>query len=228
VSTIAGKRCTRIVVTIPRYGQWQADVTADTTEALAGATSLVVGDLTLAGSIIPGRSGFDAPGRFRCVVKGGLLWDTRLTVTATRPARSYQSDTAAGVRLLDVLRQLAADCGSPALVLPADARIGAAWSRPASSALVPYRGVDALEALIARGHLLPWWVDPAGAARFTVRSAGAVTAAARVLDRDFAAGSKTLGVDSALAFLPGGTFEGVTIAKTIIRETSGELRLEVW
>jgi hypothetical protein len=228
MSTLNGKPLTRCELRIPRYGQWQADVDVDTTATLAGRVTLIVGDLQLVGDVVPGRAGFDAPARFRAIVKGGLAWDTLLTMTTARPARSYQSDSPNGVRLKSILLDLAIDCGGVSLELPADVRIGAAFSRLASTPSAPLRGVDVLAALVARGRILPWWVDLAGVTRFTTRTGPAVTAAARVLARDLGAGMRLLGVDSASAFLPGGTFEGVTIGKTIIRETKGELRVEVW
>ncbi len=225
MSFLAGQRIQRVELHVPRWGTAWARVATEADAVAEGAAVLTVGDLPMVGAVIPGRDGESAPSAWSGVWVNGAGWET---VLPPRPA--YQLD--GGVRLLSVLGDLAEDCGKLALDLPPDARLGAHWARPRRRPTGrPVLGRHELDALAAlRPKVLdPWWVDLDDRTRFGGRSSGPITASARLDPRDLTRGIRRLRLDgNARAFLPGGTFEGVMIERSIFRETSGDLSVELW
>jgi len=223
VSTLGKERVRRAELHYPRHGKAWARIETVQNAVPAGPAVLTLGNLALVGTVLADRSGDNAPSSWVGIWESGAGWDTPLP--STRPP--YQID--AGVRLKSILTDLAIDCGNLPIALPVDAVIGAHWCRSLRGADRRARtGRDELNLLVRRGYVPAWWVDPLGVTRFTVRTSGPVTATARVLSRDRTVGRRVLGVESPVAFVPGGTFEGAIIDRVVVREEDGELTLETW
>lgn len=219
MSFLGSKRILRVTLEMPRYGGAWAKIATEAGAVAVGPATLTVGDLALVGAVVDGQAGEDGPSAWVGIWRSGTAWDT---VLPARPA--YQND--AGVKLSTVLAQLAKDCGA-VIVQPTDRTLGAFWTRPTRSASgKPRTGADELAALIKGRFLEPWWVDALGVTRFGTRTGVAVTAAARVLDRDRTRGTREIGTESPAAFAPGGTFEGATIAHLTVREHSAKITVE--
>ncbi len=232
MSTIDGKTIQRVRLHLPSAGGWRADVSTTEGAPRTGVrVALVVGGLSLVGTVWPSRAGQDGPAAWHGVAFGGSGWDTYLG----KSHASYQGDP--GVKLSTVLGDLAADCGETLAAkgqpgAAVDVSLGPWWQRPIDVPGDPtrrYRGREALAALRAGGYVGPWWVDGVGVTRFDARPAAAIPdAKARVLGRDLALGRRTIGTDTAALFVPGAVFEGKVIRAVVLSETSGELRLESW
>lgn len=222
MSALGGKRIASLTCHFPPSGGWRAVVSLEVGGVPAlGLTTLTIADLELVGSVVLADE--ETPGVPRAVVYGGAGW--RLPLPA--PGGSYQSP--GGVRLSTVLRDLAALADEP-YVQPAETVIGQAFSWPASTPRARVTGRTVLSGLVAQGALTTWRVATDGNTRFdSWPSLGAADGKARVVNRNVAVGARRLGLDTvASAFLPGGTFEDVTIRRVIFTETSGELIAEVW
>ncbi len=221
MSTLGVQRIKRVELQYARTGTAWARVSTVANAVPSGPATLTVGDLALAGTVLPNRGGEDSPSSWTGIWVNGAGWDTVL------PARPpYQNDS--GVRLKSVLTDLATDCGV-SVTLPTDAPMATHWSRAAHAGNgTPRTGRDELAILVRRGYLPTWYVDAAGVTRFALRTSGAVAAAARVLDRTLVRGRRVVGTESVAAFVPGGTFEGVTIDRVVIHEDAGKLALEMW
>lgn len=172
-ASVAGKHIVAMRGSVPWGGAWVIDATLDQVVDLSGSVDVVVGGMTLKGTIDPKYSGtFAFQSKVR-VVAGGNGWRNVL------PARAYHND--AGVKVLTVLLDLCAGCGETLLgvVAPAKERLGADFVRmegPASRAL---------SQIITPAD---WWVDYAGATNVGRRAQSEVSGDLTILDFD--AGSK--------------------------------------
>lgn len=145
-ATIQGIGIKRGSVFLDGGGVWNADLTPfDDVEVAEGQrVEIVIGDLTLSGTVITGGSFFSGAGLL--VVGGAAGW--RKTIAA----RAYRDDDN-GVRLSGVLADLATDTGET-IELATDIRsalVGAAWTRAEDVAA---------ECLDLLGY--PWRVRPDG------------------------------------------------------------------
>lgn len=220
MSALGGVTVHALALSLPMFGSWRADVTLVGGDAPAegSTTQLVVGDLSLKGSVL--RSGFDAPGKPHAVVVGGLGWDKAITTPL-----SYDSE--GGVRLSTVLRALSAISGEP-IEQPVDRVLDEHYECVAQRGAEQMRARDALAALCRAGVLAPWRVDPDSVTRFGARSGTASMARATVLRNNAALGFTVVGLDAPAGFLPGNTFEGAAIQRLYVNETSGKLEAELW
>ncbi len=179
--------------------------------------------IVLLGTVIDELSGLDAPDRAHVVIAGGVGWEAEVLAPL-----SYQSSS--GVHLLTILKDIAKANGEK-LSYPTDAIVGQAWALPASAPMnrVLYR--SALSSLAKAGTIPGWWVDGTGTTQFVARPTGTVDANQRadVLRRDLGVGMIVVGVDSPGAFSPGKTTaDGFAIAREVVIETAGELKVELW
>lgn len=220
MSTLNGRRLTDVEVTIPPAGGWVATGHLENGDPLvAGAATLVLGDLSLVGLVLPGRGGADAPARPSFVVAGGAGWTTPLPA----PGGAYASPTS--VRLRTVLGDLARAVGE-LYDAPPDVSLGAAYGwdagTPADAVLADLRARGALPS--------PWRVQPSGRASFTPwPSIGAADALGTVNDRHLDRGLRMVALTTFVArWLPGATIEGVPIARVTFKETADEIRALVW
>lgn len=221
MSSLGTARLAKLTCHVPPAGGWRATVTLESGEAPAlGPATLTIADLALPGTVV--RSGLDAPGNPRAVLFGGAGWLAPLARAA-----SYQS--AGGVRLSTVLRDLATATGET-IVQPTEATIGLAFGWPSASDATPSTGRLVLNRLVEDGSLATWRVAPTGSTRFDAwPTSRAPDARYRVVSRDLTVGLRRLGLDTqAAAFLPGATVEGIPIARVTFEETSGDLAACVW
>lgn len=222
MSTLAGRRATRLEVYYPPSGGWLADVTLERGEVVPpGQATLVIADLPLVGTVLPSRGGLDAADQPRAVVAGGAGWRAFLTIEGR-----YASPV--GVRLTTVLRDLAAIAREPYDV-PAEVLLPKAYGWSQSSAQQPRRARAVLADLVARGAIPTWRVTPNGRTRFDAWPAGVADGVGRVLKRNLEAGVRYVGLDTrAAACLPGATLEGAIIKRVIFRDDGKALSVEAW
>lgn len=223
MSTLQGRRVSDVTLHVPSAGGWWADVTLDVGPVPEpGPAALVIGDLTLQGSVLGDRRGFDGPDLPSCVVAGGAGWRSLIT-------RAGEYSSPAGVRLSTVLRDLAAAAGE-AIEAPPERLLGTAygWSAATSGAPRMLRGV--LDELVSRGAVPTWRVDPNGATSFSAWPTLPPTeTVGRIMRRRVTEGVRYVGLDTRVAaFLPGATIEGVPIRRVIYRDVAGALTAEVW
>jgi hypothetical protein len=191
----------------------------------AGRTTLTIGDLQIVGTVLAGRGGTDSPDRPAFVFAGGYGWHALLPP----PGAAYASPRGVrsspnGVRLSTVLRDLGAIAGE-AYDAPSEVSLGPAYGWTAGA-----RGRAVLADLVARGAVPTWRVLPSGRTSFSSWPAlPAADARGRITDRRLAWGGRDVALDHAVtAWLPGATVQGITIARTVLRESAGELRAEVY
>lgn len=223
MSTLRGQRIYRVELHVPSAGGWWAQVTLEVGALPApGPAELKIADLTLHGSVLADRRGFDGPDQPTCVVAGGAGWRALLP-------RQGEYSSAAGVRLSTVLRDLGAVSGEP-YDAPDEKLLGPSYGWSAASSSAPRRARAVLDDLVARRALPTWRVQPNGRTTFEPwPSIGAADGAARVTSRRLAVGARYLGLDTrAAAFLPGATLEGSTIRRVIFLDTAGSLTAEAW
>ena len=226
MSTLGNLPTVSETIEIPPSGAWFGTVHLNSSTLPAiGPTVLTIGDLVLAGAVV--RTDFqDHPrggGLVVATVRGGAGW--RLPVTR---AGAYASE--GGIRLSTVLADIAGQAGE-SYIPPADVDVGQAYAWQAHSQAAPVHCGSVLDDLVTRGFLPTWRVEPfTGKTRFDGWPAlGAADGRGRILNRDLAQGRRSVGLDvSVAAFLPGATLEGVTIDRTIIRETAGKIEVEVY
>ena len=218
MSKLGDLTVTRLELAYPRFGAWWADCLLAGETAPTGPATLVVGDLTLVGSVL--RSGLDATGKPHAVVVGGAGWEKALAAPL-----GYQADV--GVRLKTVLTDLTARAGE-LMEQPADRALDLNFAAIASTPRVPVRLRDVLSALYRAGYVERWRIDPDGVLRFGARAGAPVTGRATVIRRNHALDKRVLGIDGPAQFLPGATVDGVTVQQLYVHETSGKLQAEVY
>lgn len=222
MSSLDGKPLAMLACTVPPSGAWWATVLLEpgVTPPALGRVTLTIADLSLVGAAVAVDE--EAPEQWQAVLRGGPGWWLPLA-----RAESWQS--VGGVKLKTVLTALQKATGET-LTMPADRSIGAAFGWPSGGAYAPSTGGMALDALVRRGALSTWRVEPGGGTVVTPwPSIGAADGKVRVLRRVGSNGLRVLGLDvAAKAILPGATIEGVPIRRVTFRETAGELRAEAW
>ncbi len=212
MSTLGTARLQAVELHWPTWGAWWARCSTEIGVVPPGKATLTIGDRALVGTVLPGRFGEGAPSSWSAIVTGGAAWSAVL-----KPRAAYQNDD--GVRLKTVLGDLATECKAT-IVQPPDAPLGAYYARPSTGATRrPLTGKDALDALVRARILAGWWVDALDVTRFGPRPAGDIVATVRKMPSDPTRGVRVVGVDSVAPFVPGLRFEGVTVARMVIRET---------
>lgn len=145
-ASVGGIPAQAVTLTVGNIGAWHVTADLESDAALSGKVSVVLGALTLVGTVDPGRSGtWDLQRRCR-VVAGAGGWRQDV------PERGYHNDAGIKARLVaeDAAREVGETIGA---FVPAHERIGSDYARQAGLA------VTALED--AAGGV-PWWVDYAG------------------------------------------------------------------
>ncbi len=211
--TLNGVRVISGPVTIPFYGAWVADVVlSDSTEIDTQAT-LVVGDLTLIGTIV--RQASFVASRSARIVGGKGGW--RKTI----PARGYSHQ--AGVKLSTVVGDAASECGET-IVLASDASLGTHYTRDEAKAN------SVLESEMGGA----WWVDPSGVTQTSVRDSSPIVTPFTVVSWSGGKGQFEIASESIASWQPGRTFtaptvEGVQTISSVTYDVDndGKLRIHV-
>lgn len=208
-----GERVAFGEVTIPMFGAWTADVTLPVDKEITSPCTLVVGDLSLVGTVVR-QAGFNGDRTAR-LVGGANGWSTQL------PAKGYSH--VVGVKLSSVLKDAADECGET-IELETDRNVGTLYTRDAGKAS------DVL-ALQLNGQ---WYIDNAGVTQTKARSAAPIVTPFTMVTRSGARADFEIATEAIAAWSPGRTFTSNTVvtAQTIssvtIRSTNeGKTRLFV-
>lgn len=224
MSTLGNRRVTDLHLEIPPAGGWTCYCHLDSGEPPAsGLATLKLGDLELVGTILaPDRGGADSPAHPSVVVVGGAGWRNPLT-------RRGLYESAGGVRLTDVLRDLAGLAGEP-YDAPVEVNLGKSYGWTSSSSARTVRVSAVLAEFVSRGAL-PWWrVAANGRTRFDAwPTLPAADTHGRIVARDLAVGAREIALDNSVAaWLPGATVQSTRIARVTFDERNSELRAKVW
>ncbi len=176
MTTLLGTEpATRARVQVPAYGLPFLDVELSEPAAVVGATTLTIGGLTQACTVLSGGAA-EGKARYR-LVGGAGGWGAQLSKNA------YNDD--AGVKLSRVLTDAAADCGETLGTLPTT-RLGPHFARPVMYAY------ELLNYLAPRG----WYIDAAGVTQIGARTAGTYAGDATAVRVDHAVGVAELALDA--------------------------------
>lgn len=212
-ASLNGNRLTTVALCIPLYGTWSADVVLAESTMITTAITLVVGDLSLVGSVY--RQANFAGSRSARLIGGAGGW--RKTI----PAKPYRNP--AGIRASMVIGDAAREVGE-SVTLDADRVIGIAYPResaPASRVLRTLAGAL-------------WWVDPSGMTHIGARPTGAISSDFTVIHWSGKTGSFEIATENYADWMPGKTFTAPTVSGTqtvslvnLNQDNEGKLRLEV-
>jgi len=197
ICTLGGQQIVSTDLYIPWCGMWTAIITTSSDQLLTGQQSLVIGSRTMLGTIVDPLSGvYNYVGSYR-VVGGYGGWGKAVL---TKP---YHNDL--GVKLADVVRDLAAACGERATCTRTD-RLPVDYLRSnqrASLSLIGLIGVD-------------WHVADDGSTVCDPRVTSEIKAENRLLNYDPIRARTSLYVED-LASLDVGMILRTTTAPQVIR-----------
>lgn len=217
-ATIGGQPATRVEAHMPSAGVWWADVDCELAPELSGAVDLVIGTLTLRGTIDPARSGAFGERRRARVIGGAAGWGTALA------SRHYHND--AGVRARVVIEDAAREAGE---TISIDAEIGA---RVLGVDYVREAGPASRAVRAAIGDAV-WWIDPDGTTRVSAQrpTTTAIAGTYEVLEHDPRARLVVVAVDDLTAVTVGSVLserleEPQTVRELVIRADEAAVRIE--
>ena len=151
---------------IPAEGVWWMQVQLEGASSTpSGRVTLVLGDLSLVGTVVVPRSGTFNTTAALTIVGGAGGWSN---VIARRP---YHND--AGISASQVARDAAADAGETLTITAADTSLGVDFTR---------REDAAARALRQAFPTTPWWVEYDGTSTLGTRPTGTVPATAYSLE----------------------------------------------
>lgn len=153
-STLNGLNVTKAHLVVGASGPWFADVELDTDAPASGAAELVIGDVTLVGTVDASRSGAWGTNRYARVVAGAGAWGELLKV------KDYHNDAGVKAQLVaaDAAREAGEQLGDFA---PSASSVGVDYVRqtgPASRALEDVIGTAS------------WWVSYDGVTHVGARA----------------------------------------------------------
>lgn len=202
-STLNGARISSATITIPYYGAWVADVIVATADVIPSQGPLVVGDLSLFGTIY--RQAAFAGSREVRVVGGYGGWRNTL------PAQTYQS--ASGVKLSVVLGDAAAIVGEK-IKIANDGTLGTIFVRENAPA----------ERLLRQLAGAVWWVDSSGKTQVGPRPVSKVGNPFSAIGWKGGAGRVEIATEVLSEWMPGATFSNGTVTPA---QTIGMTSIEV-
>lgn len=212
--TLGNQIIATVHATIPLYGVASADVELDAGAVLSGRQTLVMGDISLDGTIIDGGI---VAGRGKYHWMSGVGgW------RGTIPGRSY--DSPQGVLRSSIIKDAAAACGETVVFGIPEARLGlvgaAGWMRAAGAAW------DTLRALG-----VPWYVDGAGVTQIAERPALPASTDG-TLEGSWPEDGRLLIVPASerlAGYMPGRILGGSQIVTLLVDAVPGEpIRLSLW
>jgi hypothetical protein len=187
---------------IPAVGAWTADLHLAGGTAVTGVATVVIGNLTLSGTIFR-SSVYGGQTRAR-IVAGAGGWRTSI------PSQGYGSS--AGVRLSTVLQDAAAACGET-VAIPADTILGTAFVRTAFASGV---ASDVLWQLVSQGVLPGWYVDATGTTQPTTWPSSTITSTFTVTDQKPDEGVAVVATEDYASWMPGAQFTAPQISGTLV------------
>jgi hypothetical protein len=202
---------------IPLVGIWTADVGIATDSAITGPVTIVLGNLTLQGSVVRADA-FAGQTRAR-IVAGGGGW--------RNPVDQQAYGSPGGVRLSTVLSDVASACGEKVFI-GSDRSIGNAWVRTNNQAS------DVIWAMIAGGFIPAWYIDPSGTTQIVSWPTTTVQSPFTVIDQIPDDGLVEIATEDYASWLPGCTFSAPTLDATFTNcgvtyrfDADGQFRLDV-
>lgn len=200
---------------IPLVGAWTADLSLASEETISGAVEIVIGNLTLQGTVYRSEV-FGGQVRAR-VVAGAGGWRTQA------PPQGYGSGT--GLQLSTVLNDLAAAVGEQIFV-DVDESIGNAFARVAFGSSV---ASDVLWQLAPA-----WHIEPDGVTHTGAWASNPITSVFTVTDQQPDRGIVEIATEDYASWLPGCTFTAPQLATTYtsagvhyVWDAEGKFRFEV-
>lgn len=210
-ATLNGIQIVSGTLAIPLVGMWTADVHIATDTPETGPATIVLGNLTLQGTVFRAEP-FAGQTRAR-IVGGGGGW------RKTLPERGYANQS--GVSLKMVLSDAASECGEKVNVT--DTQIGPFYARPADRA-----------SFSLRAFCPAWYVDTAGVTQIAPWPVVVVGSEFQVIDQNPDEGVVTIATEDYASWLPGASFTSDTLSGTfqcagvVYRfDGDGKFRLEV-
>jgi hypothetical protein len=219
--TLGGYDLSAVQLVVPRFGIWTAETQlVDGRELAAGAAvELVVGDLTLRGTVRSG--GTYVSSSSYTVVGGADGWPRRV------PERGYRDD-GGSLTLAIVAADLAAAAGESVQLEPnVDRVLGYAWTRIAGSATA------ALRDLVGSA----WWMAADGVTHLGPRPSSSVSSSVRFSVEQYDPTRRRALLSSpedvVAAFLPGAVWSAdevpsFTVTGLVARASAGSVQLEVY
>lgn len=213
-ATLAGIRVSSARVTLPLYGVWVADVVLPVSPVLSGLISLVIGSLTLVGT--PTQQADYGGDRTLRMVGGRDGW--------SRDVAAVGYANTSGVRLADVLEDVARDAGEAITGYDSEATVGSHYARLAGPASRVLRDLA--------GPL--WYMRADGVTTLAARPDTVIATPFTVVDRDGPTRRTIVATEDPQDWMPGRRFASAltpdvqTISHVcIVAAESGELRAEV-
>lgn len=197
---------------VPYYGIWCADLAFPKPDAVDLSGPLVIGDLSMQGTIVSGDS--FAGSRKVQAIGGKAGWRKSI------PSQNYSNPS--GIKLSVVLGDAAANVGEQVRVSN-DSVIGVSYVRESAPASRFLRQLA--------GPL--WYIDSDGITQVGDRPTKAITTAFSIIKADPSNNSFQIATENYKDWLPGNTFSNVIVPMhrismtTFILDNQGKLRLEV-
>lgn len=208
---------------IPLIGMWTADLRLATSQMVTGQATVVIGNLSLLGTVYRAD---DYGGQVRVRMVGGYGgW--RVSI----PPQGYGN--ASGVQLSTVLQDAASACGEQVNV-SSNPNVGNAYVRTQFPTSV---AGDVLWQMLSQGFIPAWYVGPSGVTQITAWPSVAVSTPFTVTDQKTDEGLVTIATEDYASWLPGCTFTSplLTSGETFtsagvhyVWGTDGTFRFEVF
>ena len=188
-ATCAGLRIVGGQLMIPLCGLWTADLELAGSGALSGAVDVVIGNLTLRGTIYRAQA-YGGQTKAR-LVGGAGGWRGVIA------AQGYGSS--AGVPLAHVLQDAASACGETLGAVPSTS-VGNAYARLAGLAS------DVLWQIVGQGIVPAWYVDPEGVTQVSAWPSRGITTPFTPTDQQPDRGLVVIATEDYASWMPGCTF----------------------
>jgi hypothetical protein len=192
---------------IPLVGMWTADLHLATDTPVSGQVTIVIGNLTLLGTVY--RSEPYGGQTHARIVAGYGGWRT------TIDSQGYGHS--AGLKMSTVLQDAAAACGEK-ITVTGDQSIGNAYTRADTVAS------DVLWQMVAQGFVPAWYVDASGTTQTKSWPTVAVQTPFTVTNQDPDKGLVVIATEDYVSWMPGCTFTSPELAGSF---TSGGVHY-VW
>lgn len=191
-ASLGGIRVVSGSVSIPLYGPWAADLTLATDGAIPASPTLVLGNLSLQGTVV--RQDAFAGARQVRLVGGFGGWMKQV------PAQAYGMPVGTSLPISLVLNDLASLVGEK-IAPGAAGTIGGQYTREAASA---QRSLEC----ISGGQ---WWIDGQGLTHVGLRAGAPIQSAFQIIHYDGGRGLVQVSTESPADWLPGNTFSAPTL-----------------
>jgi thiol-disulfide isomerase/thioredoxin len=205
---------------IPDTGLWTADLQLAGAVPLSGVATVVIGNLTLVGSVYRSSAyGGQVSAR---LVGGAGGWRTVI------PAQGYGN--AGGVKLSTILGDAASACGET-ISVNADSPVGNAFTR---LALFDAVASDVLQYAVDGGYISGWYVDPTGTTQTGDWPAETISTPFTVTDQRPDEGVIVVATEDYASWMPGCQFAAPQLSGTYtsagvhyVWTPDGQFRFEV-